>query len=201
MKFFIAFFLFFITNTALASPPVPKEEWTEETKLNLTKALIAEAGWNYCNDWALIPWVIAKRRNQMIRNGHEVTFNDVLLAYSSPLKPKLASKAAEYKAKRKGDRKAVRQVYRRRFIQSIRFDGSNIKELVKRFKRRSKATVLERRWDRAKAFVEAWGRGEVRDRCPGAMHWDMPNSRPNWIRKCTKIDTHNHFYKGPRDQK
>jgi len=176
--------------------PLPEEEWTPLTKSLLARMLVGESGWLaeyrkkkgwpriascrkdepcYPNrDWRLQPWVIYYRWQDMRDNIPNLTYAATIQLYSAAMKPHLASKKRMRFARFYNDDKEVRQVYRRRFLQSISWDGSNLLALADRYDRKGEGRYFVEGWEAVREIVEAWGDGEVANECEEARHWDGP---------------------------
>lgn len=194
--------------------------WTPEAKRVLSQALLGEAGahrrWERrgrrvvgcsgdgCSeniDWRLIPWVLLKRWEDVRANGSRITFAGMVRAYSAPVRPRLASAERLASARLEGNTSEVSQILRRQWLQSIRFDGSNLGRLRRRYRRREPAEVVEGGWSEITSIVEAWGRGEIENPCENARHWDGLSATPRV--QMVRIDcgnTLNAFWAVPRDR-
>lgn len=179
-------------------------QWTLEAKTVLAQSLWGEAG--ICpnitttfrgrvvacdheggpgalpnTDWRLIPWVLLSRWDTLRSTG--ITFVDLIRAYSSPVRPALASDEILATARASGDQGLVSRILRRRALQSRRFDGSNV------------PPQYLSRWLQITAVVESWGQGEIPNPCPAARHWDRRGVFPrNMTQVCEGIPTLNAFW-------
>ena len=71
------------SSIALAKPPIPADEWDEETQLVLAQTLVGEAEWHKV-DYAPIAFVLARRWYTYNRNHEEdVSFQKFIKMYSA----------------------------------------------------------------------------------------------------------------------
>lgn len=153
-------------------------------------------------DWQIIPWVLLRRWESSHSDPHKrIRFATLIRRYSAALKPYLASKSYEAKIHARRDMPEALQIQRRRFIQSLRYDGSNLTRAYKRLRGHSPPPALRIGWEAIKAVVEAWGAGNVADHCPNAQHWDMPGARVSKRLIATCKNTRNVFYRFKRKRK
>ena len=175
-----------------------KGEWTDYTKLLLSQALWGESGispryknvklrggWRrvpcefgeenercYENlDWKLIPWVLLKRW-EAINQSKRMTFGRVIQSYCAPLDPELSSYERETRMKAIGNFNEVAQIKRRRFIQSLEWNGEELKGMAKHYGPGLGEDFLYHGWKALTSNVIAWGKGEVPNLCKKALHWD-----------------------------
>ena len=147
-------------------------------------------------DWEVIPWVLLRRWQASNPDPHKrIRFATLIARYSSPLKPHLASKEYEWKAHKRRDMTEVHQIQRRRFIQSLRFDGSNLTRAYRRLRGHAPPKALHTGWAAIRRTVEAWGAGNVPDHCPDAEHWDMKGATVSRRLVPTCKGTLNVFYR------
>ncbi len=196
-------------------------QWTLEARTVLAQALMGEAGirgtYAYANrrlvtcrhrdagecfpnlDWKLIPWVLLKRWEDVRASGSLISFVGMVRAYSSPVRPSLATERRLNRAQRDGDTREVGQIMKRRFFQALTFDGSNLVQLRSEYGRTSRLDVDQRGWTEITGIVNAWGRGEIPNPCEEARHWDSQGAIPTgMIRVCLHVETLNAFHAVPR---
>jgi len=146
-------------------------------------------------DWQIIPWVLLRRWESSHSDPNKrIAFHSLIQRYSAPLKPYLASKAYEAKIHKRRDMPEALQIQRRRFLQSLRYDGSNLTAAYKRLRGHAPPKAVHVGWEAIRAVVEAWGAGNVADICPRAQHWDMQGANVSRRLKATCKNTRNVFY-------
>ena len=203
MKYIVLILLF--AASSVQAQPLPQSEWTSISKLWLTRALVGEAGWlptyernekgkvRHCEgddcfsnrDWRIIPHVLLKRWKRMrlscvLRGyacsapGTPMSFVAVARKYCSPLKSHLAG--SRFERENSGNPVALQAMHRRRFIQAVAWDGSNLGPLADRYSKHTRGRVrvdmYRTGWFAARRVVEMWGVGEVDDPCLEAEHWN-----------------------------
>lgn len=147
-------------------------------------------------DWEVIPWVLLRRWEASHSNpSKRIAFDKLIESYSAPLKPHLASKEYERKIHKRRDMPEALQIQRRRFLQSLRYDGTNLASAYRRLRGHAPPRAVHVGWEAIKATVEAWGAGNVPDHCPRAQHWDMPGAKVSQRLAVTCKGTRNIFYK------
>ncbi len=132
-------------SMALAQPPIPTDEWTDTAALNLARSCVAEAGFDSADtgECAAIAWVYSRRFHQMRVAGRYMSFARLVWQYSAPLR-----------------------VGRRPWVTNL--DGD---ERPRGMPRAWPWESLLPKWQRVKAFVQEWSRGETENPCPGANHF------------------------------
>jgi hypothetical protein len=146
-------------------------------------------------DWQVIPWVLLRRwESSHTDPSKRIAFHTLIQRYSAPLKPHLASKAYEAKIHKRRDMPEALQIQRRRFLQSLRYDGSNLTAAYRRLRGHAPPKAVHVGWEAIRAVVEAWGAGNVADICPHAQHWDMQGADVSRRLKATCRGTRNVFY-------
>jgi len=177
--------------------PLPEEEWTPIAKALLARMLVGESGWLpeyrrktkggrriascidgepcYPNrDWKLQPWVVYYRWQDMKKRWNGLTYAATIRLYSAAMKPGLTSAKYERFARIHGMGKELQQIPRRRFLQRIAWDGSNLLPLVEKYDRRGGGRHFVDGWRAVREAVESWGNGEIENECEEARHWDGP---------------------------
>lgn len=162
-----------IGSAASASAsPIPASYWTDEAKLTLARAWVGEADWN-APDHVAIGWVLSKRwkiYNRTRPEAKRIRFEGFVGMYCSPLKGRNL---------------------RQRRIQALPW-GDPIKRQLGPYRLRRNV----RRWRVVRERVERWGRGELKDPCPKALHWGGTMDKPyqNW-KPVRCGSTRNTFYR------
>lgn len=159
------------------APPLPRQQWDASARVWLARAVFGEGG--NAVDEAAIPWALL-RRWQASAPRMRWSFRTLVRRYCSPVRADLATWDRLLRARDRGDAGEVRKVQRRRWIQRLPWAAGPEHWRAVPEGARGQVYSLER-WRRVRATVEAWGRGEVADPCPGADHWDEPRSLA-WVR-------------------
>lgn len=204
-------------SSSFSNGPLPKEEWTIEAKTRLAQMLVGEAGWlpeyrkkrewpkfgsclssEQCypnRDWRIQPWVIYYRWVDLKKVNGSITFSETIQLYSAAVKPSLAGEKRLRFAKVHRMDSEVSQIFRRRFLRSIMWDGSNLLDMVKKYRRKGSTKTFLEGWKSVTKVVDAWGRGRVRNECKDARHWDGPGmSLPGSLIKVDCGETLNEYF-------
>jgi len=155
---------------------VPEEEWTEETKLWLSRSVLGEVGWNRPREWTAVAYVYARRAARSKRH----TFLQMIKAYSAAV----------------GPQGKVRSPW----LFELGFDKSKPKSwpLTARWN-----GVHDREWIRVLVWADYWQAGHLPDPCPRADHFggsvDYSRAkRAGFTRLYCRGMMRNHFYTAPR---
>lgn len=182
--------LLFVTSSAAAQPPLPEDQWTDEAKLWLARAFVAEAGWSHELDHVYIAWALTYRWRQRRLREPEVTFADVVKRYCSAF----------------GNEDTItrRQTWVRNLpelgLDTMPFMWPSMYSWGRHLKY----------WRNVQAFTERWGAGLVRDPSRGRVrHWgsaspELPDitiaqraiNLGKWVELVTP-GTQNRFYAYP----
>jgi hypothetical protein len=149
------------TTGAQHPPPIPASQWTPATHVWLSRAMVAEAGWNAETDHVAIAYVLARRWQKLSERWPGLRFVDVIQNYCAGL----GNYHREFTP-------------RQRWIRSLSWDdvepenwpsGASWKRHLSYWK-----SVLER--------SDRWSKGDLQDPCRGrAVHWggtiDSPRGR------------------------
>lgn len=173
------------------------EEWTPAARVALAQCLWGEAGGVEVPDHRIIPWVLLKRRNIL---GGRWTLRGMVLAYSAPMKKRLASASREARAWEALDRRELNQIQQRRFVQGLRSGMVEPKAMalhLRRHKMDVRAKWAAARWRGILDLVDRWAAGEIPDPCPAALHWDHPGAkvRDGLVRVDCGPGVRNRFYR------
>lgn len=165
--------------------PLPDSEWNDEALLWLSRAVVAEAGWDAHADHYAIAWVLTKRWRSTSQYRSDFTFVDQIRSYCSAAKPTIH-----------------RATYRQKWIRGLRLDG--IKPIHWQDARKAGPwRAYKRRWLRVVRHMREWGAGKHPDPCVRAIHWGSPTDpRPKsfvWVR--CRVPMANRFYRIGRARK
>jgi len=81
----ITFIIILFWNTNAKANNLPSEQWTHQTHIWLSRAFVAEAGWDSKRDHIAIAYVIKRRWNRMKKRWDMIRFLDVVRNYCSGL--------------------------------------------------------------------------------------------------------------------
>jgi len=126
--------------------PVPAEEWSEQTKLDLAQCLVGETDWGRSTEKAILSHILAKRWRL---TGGSMTFRRMVHRYCAVLKVRDPS-------------------YRQRYVRALPWG-----ELTQDpgFEPDVDWRNYVTPWRHVREFVEKFARGEVPDPMPEAIHW------------------------------
>jgi hypothetical protein len=161
MKYILSGALALTAAVAHARPPIHVDQWTPETRLWLSRAMVAEAGWRAERDHVAIAYVLSRRYRRARERWPGLRFVDMIRSYCAGLG---------------GFQRSLtpRQVW----LRALQPDATE-----------PEGWPLGIAWSRhlplwRAAFKrsEAWSRGLLRDPCGGrAWHWggtiDFPRGR------------------------
>lgn len=150
------------TSSASAESLLPKEQWTPNAKLWLSRAMIAEAGWESTRDHIAIAYVLARRWRTMVKRFPRMRFVDVIRFYCSGLEP--------------GNHSPTR---RQVWLKGLTFGVEEPDGWPSSRASWEKHLPL---WRSTLTRAARWGSGVFRDPCSGrAWHWggtmDLPKER------------------------
>ena len=152
------------------SPEVPlAPRLNYRSRLTLSRALVAEAGWHVNKDYHIIPFVLKKRWEAINAIRKRPThFARVVRSYCGPLHP-------------------------------VANDCSNLSfRLSRRCQRRTRIQLLKWKDipQEVKGFVRLWEKGEVSNACPAAGHWgSVSDGNPRRLKKVDCGNTLNLYYR------
>ncbi|MDD9945041.1 MAG: hypothetical protein OXU20_28620 [Myxococcales bacterium] len=149
------------TSASQARPPVPTSQWTPDTHLWLSRAMVAEAGWQAETDHVAIAHVLARRWRRAVERWPTLRFIDVIRNYCAGL----------------GDYRRT-LTRRQRWLRSLDFQLSEPSGWPRAISWDHHVPL----WQSALRRSHLWVQGLLRDPCGGrAWHWggviDSPHGR------------------------
>lgn len=165
-----------LSSKVCASWVIPKEQWTPQAKLWLSRGMVAEAGWTANRDHAAIAFVLARRWKNAVTRYQNLKFLDVIRRYCSALDFKMRSISG-------------RQIW-------LRTLGFDLQKPIGWPEKKVSWENHKIRWKKILTMSELWVHNKIIDPCGGkAWHWGSPEDLPKG--KMTRIDcgkTLNVFY-------
>ena len=167
-----AAFIFALASTAMCDArPVPAQEWTPQTRLDLARSCAGEAGLRsgLTGECVAIAYVYARRFRQTRARYPELRFGDVVRAYSSALKPPTQP-----------------------WVMGLRDDAKEPAGWPQRLSWKRHAPL----WSAILESVDRWAAGQELEVCPGATHYggEMDIVPPHWRRVDCRAPVLNRFY-------
>lgn len=154
-----ALFCLLLTSSVQAQPPLPADQWDDEAKLWLARAVVAEAGWNETGtylDHKAIPWVLARRWGSVQRKFPGMRFVDMVRTYCSAL----------------GENDTFTR--RQQWVRNLPAVGDDTQPEA--WPRMYSWNRHLKYWRNVQQTVLSWGAGQVRDPSGGrAWHWGSPS--------------------------
>ena len=135
--------------TAAGARPVPKEQWTPEAKLWLSRALVGEGGWLSKRDHAGIAWALANRWQARHELSPEVSFVEHVRVYCASVGYKRPTK-------------------RQRWVRALPKEANTQSPPLGWPSHVSWANHVAW-WRSVQRWAHAWGRGEVPDPTGGRV--------------------------------
>lgn len=153
MQWIALFFFLFCAASAKAQDLLPAEQWNDETRLWLARAMVSEADWSI-QDHAAIAWTLYRRWKDRHERDVSWTLLQQIRAYCAGFK--MSHGRAQWVMSLDGDEKP---------------EGWNDAE--------ARWDVYRPAWLYVLEFSQAWSEGKVRDPCRGrSRHWGGPMDKP-----------------------
>jgi hypothetical protein len=148
-------------------------EWTDEVKVWVARAMVAEAGWDEIEDQVAIAYVLLRRWRLARKQFPRYSMVTVIKKYCAGFRDVAFTK-------------------RQKWVKNLTLDAKRPKGWPNDISWRD----YQEEWTEVLDLAETWRRGGLEDPCNGrAMYWGGPMDRPS--KRMIKMDcgeTKNRFY-------
>lgn len=150
-------FACFGSGVSRGGRPIPREQWTDSTKVWLARSCVGEAGFDAYEECIGIAWVYAVRWKS---SAGRDTLEGVIRSYSAAVKS--------------------RNSHKRKWIFDLRLDGKRPKGWPKRLSWKGHLKF----WNKILFELEQWSKGFRPNPVKGAIHWggSMDTPHASWVR-------------------